>query len=646
MSVPNVSYKVEIAWTSNWRTPAVDRVWTDVSAYVELQDGIKIDYGRSDEVSAADANTMSLTFDNKDGRFTWGNAASPYYPNVKIGRPIRVTATVGGSDYVRFVGYINEWPVEWPGESAGFATTSITASSRLSRLGLASPIVDAVSETVAIVDPDYYWPLTDPAGSTSGVEASGLSGLGLRIVKNSSKVQFGYDDDNAPFGAVDSLAALRLTGEPAGETTTAGFIEVGLPEISMGPGVPGAVTIATFFRNLQPGVSYTGAIPYLEFFDPNLDEFSATRIVLPIDYTMLAVVDYPSGGSLVGKLVAPPIDTERSGALHHIAAVVACDGVNVSLKGYFDGVLVDTNTFAAPNLKFSRLRLSSPQYHTLLGRLGLWYSEATASEIEALADAGLDGFSGDTTDVRVQRLATWAQIPAVEVVATPSPVALAGIGSADKQIEALMRGVETAEAGVLYDNRLGSLVLRPRSERYNVAPALTIALTSDRVSGFLPKVDRQNLANVGKGKNADGTVEVTYTDEGSRDEYGDAAFDVETSALDPDEPLQLVAWAVNANSEPRPRAPSVRLSVIDWIGSGDLPALLGVDIGSVLRLTAAPSQAPGAASTDYFVEGYTEEIGVGSWSISPNLSPSQPYDATLILDSATRGLLDTNVIAL
>lgn len=77
MTVPNVSHRVEIAWTSNWRTAAVDRVWTDVSAYVELQDGIGIDYGRSDEVSTADANTLSLTLDNTDGRFTWGNTIPP-----------------------------------------------------------------------------------------------------------------------------------------------------------------------------------------------------------------------------------------------------------------------------------------------------------------------------------------------------------------------------------------------------------------------------------------------------------------------------------------------------------------------------------------------------------------------------------------
>lgn len=645
MPVPNVSYKVEIAWSSNWRTPAASRVWTDVSAYVELQDGgIKIDYGRSDEVSVADANTMSLTFDNKDGRFTWGNTASPYYPNVKLGRPIRVTATVGGADYVRFVGYINEWPVEWPGESAGFATTTITASSRLSRLGLDSPIVNAVAETVGLVAPDYYWPLTEPAGSTVAAEASGAPSLALRVSRRADKVAFGYDDSAAPFGVTDALPALNLTANTTSARSADGRLDVDLPEVVMGPGVPGAVTIGFFRKNLQPGGDPdNGQDSVLAFRDSTVDESVATELIF--DYIRYALVRHYVDGVPNAFSVSWP-ELKSWAPMHHIAATLVCDGVNLTLTAYFDGVAVGSDTGAAVNLRFTRLRLSSTGYNTLVGRVALWRSAASAASIKEIADAGLDGYRGDTTDDRLSRLATWAQIPAAEITVAASPITLAGIVGGDKQVEALMRDVETAEAGVLYDDRLGTLVLRPRSERYNVAPALTIALTSDRVSGFTPRVDRSNLANVGKGKNADGTVEATYTDEASRDDYGDAAYDVETSAIDPDEPLQLITWAVNGNSQPRPRAPSVSLSVIDWIGSADLAALLGLDIGSLLRLTAAPTQAPGATSSDYFVEGYTEEIGVGSWSIAPNLSPSRPHDSVLILDSATRGLLDTNVIAL
>ena len=82
---------VEIAFTSGWSTLAASRSWTDVSAYVELAEGITITGGRGDERSTADANQLTLTFDNRDGRFTSGLATGPYHP-LLIGRPIRVRA--------------------------------------------------------------------------------------------------------------------------------------------------------------------------------------------------------------------------------------------------------------------------------------------------------------------------------------------------------------------------------------------------------------------------------------------------------------------------------------------------------------------------------------------------------------------------
>lgn len=89
--------RVEVAFTSGYATPANERTWTDVSSFVELHEGIAITFGRTDERATCDANSLSLTLDNSDGRFTAGLASSPYYPNVKIGRPIRVTAAqVGG----------------------------------------------------------------------------------------------------------------------------------------------------------------------------------------------------------------------------------------------------------------------------------------------------------------------------------------------------------------------------------------------------------------------------------------------------------------------------------------------------------------------------------------------------------------------
>ena len=86
----DIDVSVEVAFTSGYSTAAADRAWTDVSAYVEGDEAVSISYGRGDQFATIDANQCSLTLDNSDGRFTPGNAAGAYYPNVRLGRPLRV----------------------------------------------------------------------------------------------------------------------------------------------------------------------------------------------------------------------------------------------------------------------------------------------------------------------------------------------------------------------------------------------------------------------------------------------------------------------------------------------------------------------------------------------------------------------------
>lgn len=90
MSTTGPDVQVEIAFNSDYSTLLADRIWTDVSGYVEFQDGIAITGGRADERSTTDANSLALTLDNTDGRFTPELASGAYYPNVQVGRPIRV----------------------------------------------------------------------------------------------------------------------------------------------------------------------------------------------------------------------------------------------------------------------------------------------------------------------------------------------------------------------------------------------------------------------------------------------------------------------------------------------------------------------------------------------------------------------------
>lgn len=633
MSIPGVDLRVEIAFDSGFRTPEVDRTWTDVSDYVELKDALSITYGRTDEISVADANQLTLTLDNTDARFTYGNASSPYYPNLKIGRPIRVTAIIDAVEYVRFTGYVNEWPTEWPSGGEEYSTASISASSRLSRLGLDSPIAAPIDRAITSLQPTLYWPLDDGVTSTNGHEWSG--GVTLDRVFYDGEVTavatFGAGLDEeipAELLALDARAAVKIES-----LASPSFgLRATIPNpVSIDAVTAGGVTVSFFYKQLDPGPAAFG----LRF-----ARFGA------------AVLD-TNGVQLSGPIADWPSSLHESDAICHLAVTLEHNGGGfIQTKTYFNGVLSDTASTGVIPVTFSDLILLGPHLASssdyrpaLFARAAVWDRALTADEI-ATVGLGYNLYDGDTTDERLASYASWARIPAAEVTSTPSPVTLSALGVDGAQIVDLMRQVETAEAGVLHDNRDGDLVLLPRSARYGVAVGLTLDASAERVGAdYAPKVDRQGLANVARGTNTAGTVEVSYTNEASREEYGDAAYDVETAALYDAEPFHLISWQVNANAEPRPRAPSVTLDVLGWIDEPDLDDVLNADIGTKVRVANAPSQAP-EVTADYFAEGYTETFGEANWSISLNLSPVAPYDDVLVLDSATDGLLDTDVLAL
>lgn len=88
MSIPDV--RVEVAFGS--QPGDAVQSWTDVTSYVDLSAPVSITRGRGDEFSRVQPSTCSLVLDNSDGRFTAGLSSSPYYPNVKIGRQVRITS--------------------------------------------------------------------------------------------------------------------------------------------------------------------------------------------------------------------------------------------------------------------------------------------------------------------------------------------------------------------------------------------------------------------------------------------------------------------------------------------------------------------------------------------------------------------------
>ncbi|MEV7240462.1 LamG-like jellyroll fold domain-containing protein [Streptomyces sp. NPDC093248] len=84
---------VEMGWGGQVQLP--DNIaWTDISQYASVARGVTITRGAADELAETQPGTATLTLDNDDGRFTPGNAGSPYYPYVRRNAPIRIAVAL------------------------------------------------------------------------------------------------------------------------------------------------------------------------------------------------------------------------------------------------------------------------------------------------------------------------------------------------------------------------------------------------------------------------------------------------------------------------------------------------------------------------------------------------------------------------
>lgn len=157
MSVPTV--KVEVAFSTD---PGATPAWTDVSEFVRA---VRIKRGRSHELDKVEAGTATIRLKNTDGRFDPTLASSPYAPNVRPMRRVRIRGTWLGVTYDRFHGYIEDWPQGWTRGPAGDAWVEVHAVDAFKVLALADvnttrPAELSGTRVGAILD-EVGWPAAD-----------------------------------------------------------------------------------------------------------------------------------------------------------------------------------------------------------------------------------------------------------------------------------------------------------------------------------------------------------------------------------------------------------------------------------------------------------------------------------------------------
>jgi hypothetical protein len=770
--------KVEIAFNAGYTTPDASRVWTDVTSYVEPDQPISGRNGRQDERSNADANERRLVLDNSDGRFTSGRAASPYFPNVKIGRPIRVTTTTNGnpvtnsrfetdtatwgiigggsissvntqfyegarsmqitwpnaaalavsvfcsvsglevgktytfSAYVRtpaaprvalklgaafstnstltagwqrltlvftatatshdievknadattagqtshvdavmvnagnaaldftaaapvtsirFLGYIDDWPLEWDGTD-NYATASIAAHSRLTRLGNDRQLASIVEEEILLRDPIVYYTMGEAEGAAFASDSSGDSGPAARQIGTGAAVVWG----SATGPGTDDLTAATIAGgktlrtesiptlENRDSTLLVAFNVTSLPPTTRATifeahfGASGMAVIVNLDGTVSiGGFRYVGAPPY---------PFNGATVPISLGQTYVAAFTVSASGA----------DTESY-----------LDGVNVGSDGWLTS-LAATGAVLSMGSRPVAVTAGDEPFHGVVAHAAVFGTALTAADIEAISEAMLTGFEDETPGDRVARYASYAGVPDAEVSAETGTSPMAHVDTTGSTALDMLRVVEETDGGVLFDAADNELTFHGRAHRYTATEAFSLSVSAQQVeAGFSPRVDRTALLNDVTAETKDGTVLAHAVNKASRDEYGYHTASLSLATTDEDEPNQAAWWRVNTYAEPRPRAPELAVDLLA------LPVelqnqILQAGVGSLIGATALPSQAADT-TPQFFIEGWQETIGWGTdgpkFELTFNVSPAEPYLEVWTVEDPVLGQYDAYGLA-
>lgn len=582
----------------------------NISGYVRLPRGWSLSRGWSDENDEDNIQpaVLQIPLDNNDGSFTLG---SPAFDGITKDKRVRLSETVGGTTYRRCVGYVVDWPTKWESALANVSFTDITAVDRMARLNRRK-LRSTVDQEILLDSPVVYYQLAEPVGATTASDTSGNHWPALALGGAGTAPVFGADGADSVQTACTFAAGEYLQGVLSGTTTLPWTVE------------------AWFNVAAPPAVDET----FLW-----VDNAINTRVNLGVLTT--------GALSLFGASVSGTAGV-CNGAWHHVAIV---GGGLTNTLFYLDGALVATlgvdGDFALVNLflgaaapVLNGVALAASTFHGSLERVALWDSRLSATRVAAHAHAVSTGFSDETADDRIARLAAYANIPTgeqnLEAGLQPS---IAAQDTTGMSVLDAMRAVAQAEGGALFIGGDGDLALHNKDHRVIAATGTPAAeFTVDEIDPDSIEFASLNyLFNTASGARAGGAQQVSVNSE-SVAKYEEWPDDRSNALLPTDElMLNQLTWITTMYAEPLSRLSTVTLDLLT-LPEATVKAALALELGDYFTISGWPPHAP-LAGLDLIVEGLKEAQTERKWTLTFNTAPALLFRAW-VLDDATYGVLD------
>jgi hypothetical protein len=590
-------------------------VWTSVPL---MASSVSITRGVEPFGSWPRPNRFECELDNDSLNFDPSNPEATIYGIA--GRNTR--ARIAPDNAPRIWAEASSWTPErtiehQPGARRGRSSTSLVAEGILRRLGrwtdpLRSPMYRTISARSTSVG---HWSLEEQSSAT--VLANSRAGGLAADVKGS----FSLGDDEAPLGAASALKvtdSTTLGGKFAAASTSAGWQIAFSFKLAA---IPSTGSYANIMRwQTSNGVTWLAQVNNTTYRFVVIDDddvvLSSLAVLFgagdgPDQWTTMRIKASASGGTVTVEPAWYLQGDESEG------------GVTMTYAGTSVGALRSWDVSGATWMTDARLS-------HIFGVTG------TADNLVGLtAQRVFNGYIGETACARFLRLCTEVGVARFRIGVTEESTPM-GPQRPDTFLN-LLAEIRETEDGRIDDERLDiGLTMTTRRALYNRAPVLALTYPGHVSPPFRRVLDDQATANrVTVDNRAGGEVTIAQTTGPMSVSpppagVGEYKRTVDVSVADPEAQLQDIAtWHLAKGTLERPRYDSVTVDLIANPGlrstailvrEGDFLTVTGAE-GDLVRLMAV---------------GIQERIGPGTWTITYQVEPGEPYDIGIWDDPSFR----------
>lgn len=606
---------VEVAWGADLTADPAGWVWTDITRDVRQDPGITTTMGRGDEASVSQPATTTMLLDNTAARYSLG-PQSPNYPNVRRNTPVRVQVDPGdGSFRTVFFGFADGFTPAW-NLAATVPDVHLSASGTLRRLLQgASPVASTLRRVLpgnpAVI---AYWPCEE-GRSAQQINAE----IGSPLVITGSP-GFGKSDVFDCSGQLPTLDGSSWLG-PVGQLTSTGQLQIrwlmdipvdGTDDNTQLIGLGCSGSISRWDMRYETGI--TGNL--------RIRAYDGFGTILLDSAISVGLNGFRGQVGLqlrqVGADVEWDLDFLRVGAAGSsgIGATIAGRTVggatNVSVNG--DGGNADVT----------------------IGHIAVY--NANTPESENIAQ--LNAYAGEVTFVRYYRVCDENNIVREafgDGTGFNAPSDKMGPQLATTVVD-LLRQVETADQGVLFDGTNAGLLFTTRRYAENRSPSLTISAAAAKLaSPFGPVDDDQRTRNRVQAKRSNGASVTVEDTDGPLGVQTVGLYDttIEVNAQ-LDSTVELHAgWLLAKGTVTGYRYPTLS---VDLGAAPDLAAAwASLRPGQRIDVTGLDDVLPGhpAGTLSLLVEGLSNDITGTAWTGTARCSPYSPW--RVAVTAATTG---------